>query len=141
MLCGSRCRTQQYYGVKGVCPRQSLGQSRSAGRLVQRALELIKDPNSTFDGVRGLALQLGVSRSLLDIRFRQILSKSVLDAILETKLENVCDLLKNSNFPISEICAASRIGSGTHPQRTFRKHFGMSMSAYRKSHREDAPKG
>lgn len=135
MLDRKAARTHQLYHVKGIAPRQSMEPSRSSGRLIQRALELIRDSHSTFANIDGLARQLGVSRRLLDLRFREIQSRSVLDAILEIRMNKVCELLKSTNLPISEICANSSLGTGTNPLRAFRKRFGMTMRTYREQHR------
>ena len=135
LLAQKSVKTHQTYRIKGLVPRGSLEPARSAGRLVQRATELIRDTHASFNGIDGLAKQLGVSRRLLDLRFREIQRRSVLDAILEIKMEKVCTLLKTTNLPINTICSICAIGSGTYPLRAFRKHFGMTMLTYRKQHR------
>ena len=135
MLEDRRTRSRQLYHLKGVVRRQSLQSARSAGRLVQRALELIGDSYSSFSNVDGLARSLGVSRRLLDLRFRQVLAKSVHEAIVEKRLESVCRMLATTDLSIAEICAASGIGTGTHPQRAFKLRLGMTMGAYRRQAR------
>ena len=131
MLDRQSVKTRQTYHIKGIIPRGSMEPSRSAGRLVQRALELINDPQSKFGSIDGLAKELGVSRRLLDLRFREIRSCSVLDAIRDARMNKVCSLLSSTNLSIAEICKASQLGSGTHPLRAFRKRFGMTMRDYR----------
>ena len=72
-------------------------------------------------------------RRLLDRRFRQITGRSILDVVQETRLENVCSLLRSTRLPISEICKTVAFGSGTYLLRLFRDKMGMTMRAYRKS--------
>ena len=108
-----------------------MGPARSAGRLVARAMELIKDPKTHITDIESLARQLGVSRRLLDLRFREICSQTVLEAITDIRMERACSLLRSTDLPISEICAASGLGSGTYPMRAFRKRFGVTMGDYR----------
>lgn len=128
-------RKHQTYHIKGLIPRESMEPPRSAGRLVQRAMELINNSRPSFTGIEDLAAQLGVSRRLLDLRFREIQHRSIHEAILQVKMERVCAKLKNTNLSIAEICVTSDIGSGTHPLRAFRNRFGMTMLDYRKQHR------
>ena len=135
LLARKPVRAHQAYRIKALALRGSMEPARSAGRLVQRALELIRDSHASFDGIDGLANQLGVSRRLLDLRFREIQNRSVLDAILEIKMDRVCTLLTTTNLPISTICENCAIGSGTYPLRAFRKRFGMTMRTYREQHR------
>lgn len=135
LLARKPTRTHQTYRVKCLALRGSMEPARSAGRLVQRALELIRDAHASFDGIDGLAKQLGVSRRLLDLRFREIQHRSVLEEMLEVRMEKVCTMLSTTNLPISEICANCAIGSGTYPLRAFRKRFGMTMRTYREQHR------
>ena len=121
------------YSIRGLASRESMGPARSAGRLVARAMELIKDPKTHVTDIESLARQLGVSRRLLDLRFREIRSQTMLEAITDIRMERACSLLRSTNLSISEICAASGLGSGTYPMRAFRRRFGMTMGDYRKS--------
>ena len=107
--------------------------ARSAGTVVQRALELIHAPGSSSHGIDWIARQLGISRRLLDRRFREIRAKSVLEEILDSKMEKVCARLRSTNLSITEICAQSGLGSGTYPQRAFKKRMGMTMREYRQA--------
>lgn len=123
------------YPVRKIISRHSIEPPRSAGHLVQRALALITDECTNFSNINGLARLLGVSRRLLDCRFRETLSKSVLETIIDTRLEKVCNDLKSTNLPIAEICASSNLGSGTNPLRVFKRRYGLTMSAYRRQNR------
>lgn len=130
LLSGQRVRNLQCYSIKEVVLRKSLEPSGTAGKLVQRALSLVRD-DPGIESVGDLAKTLGVSRRLLDLRFRQIRSQTVLDAINDRRLSEVCRLLRTTATPIGEICASSRLGSGTYPMRLFKKTFGMTMRKYR----------
>ena len=123
--------THLVYGIRSLASRESMSPARSAGRLVARAMDLIKDSKAHITDIESLARQLGVSRRLLDLRFREIRSQTVLEAITDIRMERVCSLLRSTNLPISEVCAASGLGSGTYPMRAFRKRFGMTMGDYR----------
>ena len=94
------------------------------------------DAVQNIKSVDEIAVQLGISRRLLDLRFRQVLSKSVLQTIQESRLEKVCTLLKTTNLSINEICATSGLGTATRPYRLFKQHFGLTMSQYRQSYKK-----
>ena len=136
MFNGKAPERHQIYAVKQLVPRQSLGPARSAGKLVQRTIELISDPRRHFKSIDEIARELGVSRRLLDLRFRQIKSKSIKQALLDQQFERVCNALKSTNLSIAEIAAQSGIGAATNPQRAFKRRLGMTMTAYRESIRK-----
>lgn len=137
LLAHKPVKPHQHYGIVGVTPRQSMEPSGTSGKLVQRAIELIRDTQIEIGDINNLAKTLGVSRRLLDLRFREIRSQSVHDAIINIRMENICNLLKTTNMSIAEICTISHLGSGTNPLRAFRKHFGMTMGDYRRTQRSD----
>lgn len=133
MLSGKVVRQRQKYRTKDVVSRTSMEVSGTAGRLVQRAKELIRNtPVGKFRNITALASQLGISRRLLGRVFRQIEGRTVLDVIQERRLEEVCRLLSQSTLPILDICESCFPSSGTYPMRLFKKKIGMTMNAYRK---------
>ena len=131
MMSGKRVATRQKYGVRGVVLRRSMEPSGTAGRLVQRAKEIIHDTCLSAGGIDAIAERLGVSRRLLDRRFRQIEGKSVLEEIQGRRIEEACRLLRTTAMSIAEICTACSFGSGTYPMRLFKRRMGMTMRAYR----------
>ncbi len=136
MMLGKKVVKHQKYGVQGIVMRRSLEPSGTAGRLVQRAREIIRDSCLSNDGINSIARRLGVSRRLLDRRFRQIEGKSVLEAIQEHRIEEACRLLRTTEMSIAEVCATCSFGSGTYPMRLFKKHTGQTMLGYRKLYRK-----
>lgn len=136
MLCRQSVRPRQKYRTKGVVSRTSMEVSGTAGRLVQRVHELIRNtPVSEFGNITTLAEQLGISRRLLDMVFRQVDGRTVLEAIQERRLNEVCHLLEHSSLSILDICETCFPGSGTYPMRLFKKKFGLTMRAYREKRR------
>lgn len=132
MLNGKVSRRHIKYPTKGIARRTSLGVPGTSGRLVQRVNELIKNtPVGEFGSITSMANQLGISRRLLDRAYRQIEGRSVLDAVHERRLEEVCRLLSQSELSVLDICESCFPGSGTYPLRLFKRRFGMTMKAYR----------
>ena len=131
MMSGRSIAVRQTYGVRKIVMRRSMEPPGQAGRLVQRARELIRDTRLASSGINAIAERLGVSRRLLDRRFRQIEGTSMLAAIQAVRVEEACKLLRTTSMSITEICSACSFGSGTSPMRLFKKQTGMTMRAYR----------
>ena len=76
-----------------------------------------------------------VSRSLLDLRFRQVCGKSVLEDILDTRLAEVRRQLVETDFTFLHIGEACGFKDPDNLKRHFRRRFGMSMREFRASSR------
>lgn len=119
------------YRVKCVVRRKSMEPASPAGKLVLKAIETIRAIDGPLVHVDDIAAKLGVSRRLLDKRFRQIDGRSVLEAIQDQKLKRICTLLKTTRLSIREICENCGFRSPTYPMQLFRRRFGMTMRAWR----------
>ena len=99
--------------------------------LVRRAMDYIKahaiDGISTSDVVE----HLRVSRSLLDLRFRQIRRQSVMDAVIDARLSAVRHQLASTKRTILSIGEACGFRNAEYLKRLFRRRFGVSMSEFR----------
>ena len=119
--------------VKSVARRESTAPSNTTGLTILRAEEFIRDHSD--GGIRpdDVARHLGISRRLLDLRFRAITGKTVLEAIQEEQLNRVRDLLRTTSLSITEISNRCNFRSENHLKRLFKNAFGMTMRDYRKS--------
>ena len=128
-------------GVRGIVRRASTGGGPSAaGLLVQRALSFIRQRACDGIGVPDVAARLGVSRRLLDLRFRQEQGRSVLDAIQERRLDEVRRRLSETDETIGEIAAACGYGDVSHLRRLFRARFHAGMRTWRETVRRRPPR-
>ena len=80
-----------------------------------------------------LAGALGISRRLLDLRYRQINGKSVRASIEETRLECARRLLSGTRLSHGEIARSCGYKSESYLEHVFIKRFGLSMSEFRQS--------
>jgi LacI family transcriptional regulator len=134
LLSGRRIGRLSMVGGTVTCThRTSTDPCSPAGRLVRKAEEIIAAMALTGLSSDILASELGISRRLLDQRFRQITGHSVRDSIETLRLDNVKRLLKGSVLTHREIAAASGFSSAVYLETVFVKRFGMTMSAYRNS--------
>ena len=128
-------------GVRGIVRRASTGGGpSSAGLLVQRALAVIRQRACEGIGVPDVAAHLGVSRRLLDLRFREQQGRTVLDAIQERRLGEVCRRLSETDETIGEIAAACGYGDVSHLRRLFLARFHVGMRTWRETFRRLPPR-
>ena len=134
LLSGRRISRLSMVGGTVTCThRTSTAPCSPAGRLVRKAEEIIAARALTGLSSDILASELGISRRLLDQRFRQITGRSVRDSIEALRLDNVKRLLKGSVLTHQEIAASSGFSSAVYLETVFVKRFGMTMSSYRAS--------
>ena len=120
-----------------LAERESTKAPPPATRLVDRALAFIDSNFLTPITARDVARHLGVSRRLIDLRFRQLQHATLLATITERRLAALCKMLKEETAPLRELIAACGFGSAVRAAHLFKKRYGLSMSAYRKANASD----
>ena len=103
---------------------------RALAFIDQHALEGI----STSDVVKNLH----VSRSLADLRFREVTGSSILEAILVRRLDATKRLLRETDLHISEIALRCGYRDANYLKNLFKKRVGMSMREFRRRSKEIA---
>ena len=116
-----------------VVERESTAPTVSCSHLVDRAIDFIKENISSPFSARDVARHLGVSQSLLLLRFRQFEKTSVQATIINHRLKAVCEKLKNTNMPISRIATLCGFTSPNRLAHLFMERYGMSPRDYRTS--------
>ena len=118
-------------GIRAIVHRESTVAQSESGKLVQKVLAYIGREATRGIGVEEVARRFKVSRSLLELRFRELQNESVYEAMLRIRLEEVKRLLRQTDDPISEITSACGWKSPIPPKALFKRRFGMSMRDYR----------
>lgn len=122
----------EHYGPSRLVRRGSTRLLPQADPRVQRALESIRrhvcERRLKIDDI---AKEMGCSRRLATLRFRQTTGRSILDEIHAQRLARICDLLANTSWPISTVIAQSGYVSESFAQKLFRSHTGLTMRAWR----------
>lgn len=130
-----------------VCPgctivaRESTRPLSPAVALVNRALAYISENACNGCQAGDIGPRLGVSRRLLDLRFRQITGTSIRTEIERIRMENVRRLLANTRRPVGGIAASCGYPNANHLGKLFRKRFGLTMSDYRRNAQSTAGQG
>lgn len=120
--------------VKSITHRKSTLSVSPSGHLVQNALMFIRKNCCRGIGPKDVAADLGVSRPLLDLRFRELLRTSVGKTIEAERLKAVCAALETGDLTIKEIAERCAYSDATQLMHRFKAHFGMTMRVWRKAH-------
>jgi LacI family transcriptional regulator len=78
-----------------------------------------------------IARDCGLSRSVLQRRFRAQLNRSVGETILNEKLSRAKELIHGSNLPMQQIAELSGLNSQEYMSQVFRKHYQQSPKQFR----------
>ena len=127
-------------GVVTATARMSTAPCSPAGKLVRRADEIIAERACLGLSADMLAGALGISRRLLDLRYRQIAGRSVRTAIESARLERVCELLSGTALPHATIAKSTGFSSESYLEHVFTRRFGTSMSEFRRRSEKPFPK-
>ena len=117
--------------VKSISHRSSTLMSSQAGRLVQKALSYIRQNCKRKITPASIAARLGVSRPLLDLRFRELLGTSIGKTIESERLAAVRNKLTTSDATIKEIARECGYADCFQLMHKFKQRFGITAATYR----------
>ncbi len=119
-----------------IITRRSTDASMIPDPSIARALEYIrKETEHKVLQVSDVVSVIGSSRRFAEIRFKNIVGRTILEEILRIRLGRVCTLLCDTNLSIGEITRECGFERESYLARIFKKRFDCSMSAYRKKMR------
>ena len=104
--------------------------------LVARALEFIRANATEPITARHVAARLGVSPSLLALRFRQYEKRSVRDVLIAARLRRVADLLVGTSASVRSIAARCGFSSANRLTHLFKGKYSVSPRAWRQAGRK-----
>jgi len=85
--------------------------------------------------VSDVARAAGLSRRVLEKRFRILLDRSVNEHIRQCRIRHICKLLTDTDMTISDIAIAMGLSDAAHIARFFKSRSRMSPAEYRRTHR------
>ncbi|MBQ6137426.1 MAG: substrate-binding domain-containing protein, partial [Kiritimatiellae bacterium] len=121
-----------FFGVKRVVLRESTPHLPPAERLVARARDFIEKHATDGIAPADVAAHLGVSRPLLDLRFRETQKTTVGQLITATKLGEVARRLRETKLSISAIQETCGFRNANALKNLFKSRYGVSMRDYRR---------
>jgi len=137
LICGKRPGAHELR-IPGatLVPRASTTTLPPAVAVVNAAMDYIRKHATEGISTSDVIEQLHISRSLLDLRFRQLRNESVMDAILGIRLAAVRDRIEKTDRKFLTIGAECGFRNPDYLKRLFRKRFGMSMRTWRATHQK-----
>ncbi|HUT33568.1 MAG TPA: helix-turn-helix domain-containing protein [Planctomycetota bacterium] len=116
-----------------LVPRVSTGRSGLvADTKVADALAFIEDHSHEALLVSHVAEAVGLMQRQLLRRFRAVRNRSVVQELTRTRLRNAQDILQATTLPVGEVARAVGFRRAGHLNALFRKHHGMTATAWRR---------
>jgi LacI family transcriptional regulator len=115
-----------------VVTRQSTDVIAVTDRAVANALSHIREHYRKGVSVIDIARAAGVSRRVLEIRFRNVMNRSIYEEVLRLRMNQACLLLTETNLSVAQIAEALNYDETKYFSRAFRQVTGNSPLAYRK---------
>ena len=125
--------------VKRVVERESTRPPAPAAFLIERALKFIAENAVKGIGPQDVAAHLGVSRTLLDLRFREMDTGTVGELIMKRRLAVLSAMLRKSKLSIGRLAEECGFGNINHAKAVFKKRFGMTMREWRRKNSPTSP--
>lgn len=99
--------------------------------MMNKAFQIVKDNVSNeFFGVVQFSEELGISRSLLFIKFKAWADQTPNEFILSIRMKQAAHLIEQNKYNISEIVYKVGFKDPSYFSKIFKKHFSMSPKAY-----------
>lgn len=117
--------------AKKMVERESARPVSPVTALMARAVAFIDAHAAENIKTADVVEALGVSRSLLDQRFREFRNETLANAITERRLKEVARRLRQTNLSIRAISASCGFQNPNHLKNLFKRRYGMSMREWR----------
>ena len=118
--------------AKKIVERESAKPISPVAVLIARALDFIDAHAAENIKTPDVAAALRVSRSLLDLRFREFHGETVAAAIAKRRLAEVKRLLADTSLSIRTITKKCGFANPNHLKNLFKRRYGLPMREWRK---------
>lgn len=118
-------------GPTRVVSRESTGFVAPTVSLVDRAKRFIRAHATEGVSVSDVVSHLGCSRTLADLRYRQLEGKTIRAALEEARLDEVRKLLRTTNRSVVKIAEQCGFSSNHALTHVFTRQFGSSPQVWR----------
>ena len=122
---------ETYIAPKRIVERESTGFVKPAAHLVARAKKFIAENALLGADTADVVAHLGCSRTLADLRFREIEGLTIHAALEERRIGEVKRLLKSTRRSVKAIAAQCGFRSACRLSHLFRQRTGMSIHDWR----------
>lgn len=119
----------------GIAMRGSTDVIASNDAIVAAAIRFIRKEAMSRTHATDVARHLDVSRSTLDLHFKQVVGRSVRQEIQRVQLNRVTELLVTTDLTLDEIAQQAGYSSPQYLTAVFRREFGQTPGQYRRAAR------
>ena len=123
------------FGVLTVVRRQSTCRYKRSDARVLSAIETIRRQACEGLTARAVIAEMGCSRRLAEMRFREVTGHSILDEITEVRLMHAQMLLRDPRKTVEIAAARCGYHSAVALRKAFLSHTGEKLSAWREHQR------
>ena len=116
----------------GMVTRQSTSTLAIHDPALARAVSFIRERSAEPIGVPEVALHAGLSRCVLERRFRETFQRSPGEEIRRVRIERAKQLLAETDLPIPEVAEMAGFGSNAYLADLFQRTMQLSPLRYRK---------
>jgi LacI family transcriptional regulator len=116
----------------GVATRRSTDVLSVQDPNLAKALLFIRDHACEEIGVDEVAVFAGLSRTVIQRRFRKELHETVHEAIIRLRLKRACELLGGTDLPQIDVAEKAGFKHCEYMGAVFKAHFGITPAQYRK---------
>ena len=116
---------------RGIIARPSTDMLAVGDPVMASALRLIRDNAASGLKVTAIARHVGLSRSVLQRRFRTILKRSVHQEILSARIKRARDLLVRTDLPLAQIAERAGFKHQEYMGAVFRARVGQTPAQLR----------
>ena len=135
LMAGEEVPALRLIEPKGVVGRRSTESLAVGDPALADALVFILDHIHRPLSVDEVARRAGVSRRVLERRFREHLGRAPAEHIRLLHLDRARELLRDTDLPVPDVAERSGLGSPEHMAYLFRKRFGVPPLRFRREAR------
>lgn len=107
-------------------------------KFLEKLENIVKNKIAESDlSVETISQEIGISRSQLQRKLKQLTNQNPSDYIKMTRLRHAAWLLSCKNLSVSEVSYATGFSSLSHFSNSFKEFYGMSPSHYMEIHRSN----
>jgi LacI family transcriptional regulator len=140
LMQGRRLRqVQVFVPPRGIVTRRSTDVTAIDDPLVAQAVRFINEHNGERIGVEDVVARAAVSRTTLQNRFRRSLDRTILDVILDARINRAKGLLAHTGLSLEEVMRRSGFNHFQNFTDQFKQKVGTTPGAYRRRFAADLP--
>ena len=130
-LLENRKRERESFVHKPYLPSSKPGINKADEEFLKKMTDLIVTHiNQPEFNVEQLASSLGMSRSSLHRKIKDVSNLTPVDFIRLVRLKKAAELIRNNNYRVTEVCEIVGISSPSYFIKLFHKQFGMTPKEF-----------